>query len=284
MVGLVLGVVLAATVAAADAPPVEQARELYNRTEYERALKILNSIPKKDSAAYLLMGQCQYMQGDPKRASELLLKAVELEPGSSMNRMWLGRAYGRRAETSSFFTAPGYATKARENFERAVQLDSRNLEATSDLFEYYLDAPGLLGGGLDKAAALAKRIGELNPAEYHWTQARLAEKRKEYQTAEQQFRRAADLAPRQVGRVIDLARFLAKSGRYQESEEAFRRAEKIDPNAPKLLYERARTYIDTGRNLETARALLKRYLEAKLTPEDPPRKEAEELLKSASSI
>ena len=284
MIGLALGVVLVATVAAADAPPVEQARELYNRTEYERALKILNSIPKKDGGAYLLMGQCQYMQGDPKKASESLLKAVELEPNSSLNRMWLGRAYGRRAETSSFFTAPGYATKARENFERAVQLDSRNLEATSDLFEYYLDAPGLLGGGLDKAAALAKRIGELNPAEYHWSQARLAEKRKEYQTAEQQFRSAADLAPRQVGRVIDLAKFLAKSGRYQESEEAFRRAEKIDPNAPKLLYERARTYIDTGRNLETAKALLKRYLEAKLTPEDPPRREAEELLKSASSI
>jgi tetratricopeptide (TPR) repeat protein len=228
------------------------------------------------------MGQCQYMQGDSKRASELFLKVVQLEPASSDNHMWLARAYGRRAETSSFFTAPGFATKARENFEKAVQLNPRNMEAMSDLFEYYLDAPGFLGGGLDRAAALAKKMGEINPAEYHWGQARLAEKRKEYQTAEQHLRSAADLAPRQIGRVIDLARFLAKAGRFQESEEAFQRAEKIDPNSPKLLFARAITYIHSGRNLEVARALLKRYLESSLTPDDPPRSQAEELLKAAS--
>jgi tetratricopeptide (TPR) repeat protein len=279
---LVFAVTLAAILAAAEPPPLERARELYNRTEYEAALALLGPIAHKDSATYLLMGQCHYMQGDAKKSSELFLKAVQLEPSSSDNRMWLARAYGRRAETSSFFTAPGFATKARENFERAVQLNPRNMEAMSDLFEYYLDAPGFLGGGLDRAAALAKRMEEINPAEYHWGQARLAEKRKEYQTAEQHFRRAADLAPRQIGRVIDLARFLAKAGRYQESDEAFRRAEKIDPNAPKLLFERASAYIRTGRNLAVARALLKRYLESSLTPDDPPRSQAEQLLKAAS--
>jgi tetratricopeptide (TPR) repeat protein len=278
-----LWVALAASAAAAEAPLLERARELYNRTEYEAALKVLASVAHKDSAFYLLRGQCYYMQGDARTASELFVKAVELEPANSDRRMWLGRAYGRRAETSSFLTAPGYATKARDNFEKAVQLSPRNMEAISDLFEYYMDAPGFLGGGLDKAAALARRIGELNPAEGHWAQARLAETRKEYRTAEQQFRSAADLAPRQIGRVIDLAKFLAKAGRYQESEEAFRRAEKIDPNAPKLLFERASTYIRTGRNLELARKLLKRYLEASLTPDDPPREQAEKLLRSASS-
>ncbi len=109
--------------------------------------------------------------------------------------------------------------------------------------------------------------------------ARIAEKRKEYQTAEQQFRLAAEAAPRQVGRVLDLAKFLAKRGRYQESEEAFVRAEKLAPNAPKVLFERANAYIRTGRNLDTARVLLQRYLEATLTPDDPPRKDAESLLK-----
>ena len=280
---LALWVALAASAAAADAPSIERARELYSRTEYEAALKVLASVTHKDSAFYLLRGQCYYMQGDSRKASELFLRAVELEPANSDHRMWLGRAYGRRAETSSFFTAPGYATKARDNFEKAVQLNPRNMDAIEDLFEYYMDAPGFLGGGLDKAGALARRIGALNPAEGHWALARLAEKRKEYQTAEQQLRSAVDLAPRSLSRVIDLAKLLAKSGRYQESEEAFRRAERIDPNAPKLLFERASIYIQTGRNLDLARKLLKRYLEASLTPDDPPREQAEKLLRSASS-
>jgi tetratricopeptide (TPR) repeat protein len=279
----ILALLLALSVSSFAATPVARARDLYNRTEYRSALKLLAPLQDKDAAAYLLMGQCYYMQGDPKNASNMFQKAVDLAPGSSEARLWLGRAYGRRAETSSFITAPSYASKARQNFEKAVELDPANLEAISDLFEYYLDAPGFLGGGLDKAAALAQRIQSLNPAEFYWAQARLAEKQKEFQTAEQQLRRASDLAPRQIGRVIDLAKFLAKVGRYQESEEAFQRAAKIDPDSPQLLFERARTYIRTGRNLETARALLRKYLAAHLTPDDPPRKEAERLLKSVSS-
>ena len=272
-----VGLCLTTAVLAGAAAPVERALALYNRTDYEAALRLLDSIQPKDATAYLLMGQCSYMRGDPKKASDYFQKSVELAP-TDISHLWLGRAYGRRAETSSFVTAPGYASKARQHFERAVELNPRNLEAIEDLFEYYLEAPGFLGGGLDKAARLTQRIGEVNPAEYHWAQARLAEKQKEYRTAEQQLRRAVDVAPRQMGRIVDLAKFLSKSGRYQESEEAFQQAAQIDPNAPKLLFARASAYIEAGRNLTVARQLLELYLTANLTPDDPPRKEAERLL------
>ncbi len=279
-----VGVLLfAAVLASAASPEVERAQQLYNRTDYEPALRVLSSVARKDAPVYALMGQCYLMQGDMKKATESLEKAVALSPSNSDYYLWLGRAFGRRAETSSFVTAPGYASKARDGFEKAVQLDPRNMEAISDLFEYYMDAPGFLGGGLDKAAALATRMAALNPAEGAWANARLAEKRKEFAAAEQQLRRAADLAPRQVGRVIDLAKFLAKNGRYQESEETFRRAESIAPDSPKLMFERASTYIRARRNMETAKELLKRYLDSPLTPDDPPRKEAQELLRQASN-
>ncbi len=277
------GLLLAAVVAVASPPPVNRARDLYNRTDYDAALQILRPLPEKDAAAYHLIGMCYYMQGDPKKAGDFFQKAVDLRPGDSDYRLWLGRAYGRRAETSSFLTAPGYASKARDNFEKAVQINPRNMEAISDLFEYYLDAPGFLGGGLDKAARLASHMAEINPAEGHWAQSRLAEKRKEDRTAEEQLRRAVDLAPRQAGRLIDLAKLLAKAGRYQESDEAFRRAESIAPGAPKLLFARASVYIKTGRNLAVAKKLLQQYLESPLTPDDPPRREAERLLRQVSS-
>ncbi|HPQ14058.1 MAG TPA: tetratricopeptide repeat protein [Bryobacteraceae bacterium] len=268
---------------AAGAPgPLEKARALYNRAEYEAALEILEQIPRKGAREYLLMGQCHYMQGDAKKASETFQKAVDRDPGNAENWLWLGRAYGRRAETSSFVTAPSYATKARRYFEKAVELDPNNPEALSDLFEYYLEAPGVLGGGLDKAAKLAERIGRNDPAEYHWAQSRLAEKRKEYHRAEEQLRRAVELAPRQVGRLIDLAKFLAQTGRYEESDELFRKARQLAPDAPKVLFAQASALIRAKRNLEVARELLKRYLASPLTPDDPPRWEAERLLKSAS--
>jgi Flp pilus assembly protein TadD len=263
----------------AAGPEYDQARKLYNLTEFDQSLKILGVIPQKDGAVYDLIGRNYYMQGDFKKATESLERAVAAEPGNSEFNLWLGRAYGRRAETSSLLTAPGHASKARQYFEKAAQLNPRNLEAQSDLFEYYLEAPGFLGGGFEKAAATAEQIARINPAEGHWAQARLDEQRKQFSSAEEQLRRAIELTPHQVGRLIDLARLLAKQGRMEEAERSFARAEAIAPDSPKVLFAMADVYIKAGRNLKIAKDLLKRYLSLTLTPEDPPRSQAEKLLK-----
>jgi len=258
---------------------LEQARKLYNLTEFEKSLQVLRSIPDRDGSVSELMGMNYFMQGEYKKAAECFEKAVAHDPANSDYALWLGRAFGRRAETSSVFTAPGYASKTRQYFEKAVQLNPRNQEALSDLFEYYLEAPGILGGGVDKAQALAANIARVDAAEGHWCQARLADKRKDFAGVEDHLRRAVEASPQQIGRLIDLARFLAKQGRFQESDQSFERAEKIAPNSPRLLFARADVYIKNGRNLGTAKELLQRYLSSSLTPDDPPRSQAERLLR-----
>ncbi len=273
---LLLGIV---GLAWAGGPEFDRARKLYSLTNFEESLKVLQAIPDKDGSVYELIGRNYYMQAEYKKASEALEKAVAADPASSAHALWLARAYGRRAETSSPITAPGYASKARRCFELATQLNPNSLEALTDLFEYYLEAPGFLGGGLDKAQATAVRISKIDPAEGYWSQAKLAEKRKEYHSAEEQLRRAIDVSPQQIGRFIDLAHFLAKQGRYQEADQSIARAEKIAPDSPKLMYAKADLYIQQGRNLAVARDLLKRYLSSTLTPEDPPRSQAEKLLR-----
>src|SRR5579872_3105334 len=225
-----------ASVLCAGPPELERARKLYSYTDYQGSLKILLPMTDKDGAAWLLIGQNYYGQGDLKKSTEAIEKATAADPGNSKYFMWLGRAYGRRAETSSPFTAPGFASRARQNFEKAVDLDPTNLDAASDLFEYYLEAPGFLGGGMDKAIKAADRIAALNEPEGYWARAKIAEKRKEFSGAEEQFRRAIERAPRQVGRMLDLARFLAKQWRYQESDQTFQAAHNIAPDAPKVMF------------------------------------------------
>lgn len=263
----------------AGSPDYEHARKLYNLTDFDGSLQVLRGVSQKDAAICALIGRNYYMLGDFKHASEALERAVAADPSSSEYALWLGRAYGRRAETSNFFTAPGQASKAREYFERAVRLNPRNGEALSDLFEYYLEAPGLLGGGMDKARALVPRMAALDPSEGYWAEARIAKKRKEYGNAEAELRRAVEAAPQQVGKLVELAKLLAGQGRIQEADQSLARADFIAPGAPKLWYARADLYIRTGRSREQARLLLQRYLHAPLTPDDPPRSEALKLLK-----
>jgi tetratricopeptide (TPR) repeat protein len=267
----------------AESASFEQASKLYDRTDYEGSLKLLLALPDKEARVYDLIGRNQFMLGEYKKASESYQQALTADPSNSGYEHWLGKAFGKRAETASPFTAPGLASKARQHFEKAVALNPKNKEAVDDLFEYYLEAPGFLGGGLDKAARLAESIAAIDPAEGLWAQARIAERRKDYGKAEEQLRRAMQAAPMQVGRVVDLAKFLSKQGRIEESEQTFRAAERISPNNPRLLYHRAETYIKAGRNIETARELLKRYLSANLSPDDPSRQDAEKLLKQAGS-
>jgi Flp pilus assembly protein TadD len=268
-----------ACLAWASGPDFDRANKLYNITEFQQSLDVLRAVPNKDAAVCELMGRNYFGLGDFRKATEALEQAAVLAPGNSGVYLWLGRAYGRRAETSSIITAPGLANKARQFFEKAALLNPANLEAQSDLFEYYLEAPGFLGGGFDKAAATATRIAQISPSEGYWAQARLAEKRKEFGSAEAQLRRALEIAPQQVGRLIDLARLLTRRGRYQEADLSLAKADKIAPNSPRLMFAKADLYIKGKRNLDVARELLKRYLNSTLTPEDPPRADALRLLK-----
>lgn len=259
-------------------PDLDSARALYQQTQYQQALERIAPIQPKSASAYALLGQCYYMLEDYKKASEAFQRAVDADEDNSVYWDWLGRAYGRRAETSSFITAPSYASKTRQYFEKAVELDPENLDATDDLFEYYLEAPGFLGGGKDKAAELSERVRQRAPAKYHSMQAQLAEKDKKMDIAEQQWRAAAKVASTGVDRLIDLARFLARQGRHAESDAVFEQARELAPESVQLKFQRARTYIDAKRNLDQARTLLEEYLKSPLTPDDPPRSDAQKLL------
>jgi tetratricopeptide (TPR) repeat protein len=259
-----------------------EAEEQYQRADYRAAVSTLLSLPSKNAAGNALIGKAYYMDGEFRKAADFLEKAVREDPRNSEYHDWLGKAYGRRAEEASFLTALSYARKTRDSFETAAALDPQNLEALGDLFEYYLEAPGIVGGGVDKAERVAVSIGRVDQAEYHYARARLAEKRKDMRAAEGELRAAMRLAPGELGRVIDVASFLSRQGRYDESEELFRRAAQMAPDSPKLVYARAAAYIDSGRNLEQAKALLRRYAELPVTPDDPSRSETARLLLKAS--
>jgi Flp pilus assembly protein TadD len=265
----------------AKTPGWDRAHEFYQRTEYPQALEVLERIPNKGADELQLVGQCHFMQGDYKQAADAFEKALALAPKSSELHRWMGNVYGRRAETGSVFTAAGNARKARQYFEQAVELDPTNREAVANLFEYYLEAPGIMGGGLDKAESMVVHLSKIDIPGSHHARAQLETKRKHYDEAEEQLRRAAELAPHQPGRLVDLAQYLAERGQVKESDEKYAEAARLAPDNPQFLFSRAETYIHQKRNLNDARQLLERYLASPLTPDDPPREDARALLSQA---
>lgn len=268
---------------AARVPEADRALDLYQHTEYQASLNLLLPLATSDAAAIQLIGQNYFMLGEYKKAADTFDRALALGNRTQQLYLWAGRAYGRRAETSGPFTAAGFASHARKYFETAVQMNILDKEATGDLFDYYLGAPGFMGGGVDRARELAQKVLAAEPAEGQHMLAVLAERDKDYPAAEQHLRRAIELGPRQPARVMELARFLAKRGRVKESDDLFEQAIRMAPQDHRMLFYRAETYIEGKRNLDDARALLETYLRAPLTPDDPSRQKAQELLSKAGS-
>jgi tetratricopeptide (TPR) repeat protein len=266
----------------ATRPALHNAEELYQRTDFQGSLALLDKQPA-GSAAQFLAARDYFMLGEFKKSVGLLQKAITAEPNNSEYMDWLGRAYGKRAETANPLLAPGLASKARQAFEGAVELDGTNRDALSDLFDYYLNAPGFLGGGYDKALAVAEKMAKVDPSEAYFAKAQLAQKHREYEAAEQHLRQAVAVGPHEVGHLIALAKFLANQGRTRESDEVFQEAQQMSPNEPRVWFAKADVLIKQKRNLSEAKVLLEQYVQAPITPDDPPRQQAFQLLKQAEA-
>src|SRR5207245_5019550 len=157
---------------------------------------------------------------DWDRAIAACEKAVALAPGNSSYHLWLGRTYGEKADAASFFTAAGLAKKVRTEFERAVALDSNNVDARTDLAEFYLDAPGIVGGGQDKARAQAAALGSLSQAKAHYVNGRIAEKNKDRVAAEKEYRAAIEDSKGNANDWLNLALFYKHINQFENMEQA----------------------------------------------------------------
>src|SRR5208337_4386902 len=114
----------------------------------------LSSAPDAESANLLCRAYFTLEEWD--RAESSCRKAVSLDPGNSRFHLWLGRVYGEEADRANFLAAAVLAGKVRGEFERAVQLNPKDVDARLDLAEFYLSAPGIVGGGEQKAREQAQ--------------------------------------------------------------------------------------------------------------------------------
>ncbi len=115
-----------------------------------------------DNDSLLSQGTEYYEAKEYKLAKETFEKLTELEPENSNYYHWLGKSYGRIAENAPWLTAMSMAKKTRKSFEKAIELDSANIPALADLKQYYLDAPGFLGGSKKKAEEIDKILQKLS--------------------------------------------------------------------------------------------------------------------------
>ena len=241
----------------------------------DRALALLQSLPADElgsAQAHNLRCRVLYTLEQWEAAARECQQAVNQDDQSSMNHLWLGRAQGEMADRASFVNAYGLAKHARAEFERAVELDPRNAEALADLGEFYSAAPGVVGGGSDKAAAIAGRLDHVDSARAHELRAAIAQENHDAGTAEHEFRLAIGSSAHPGLQWMRLASFYRKNKRWAEMESAVQSgmaAAERDRHEGVALFNGASVLIKADRDPELAEKLLKMYLASNNTEEAP---------------
>src|SRR5579862_2896132 len=223
----------------------------------------ISSAPK-DAESYNLLCRAYFALADWDSGIAACEKAVSLDPENARYHMWLGRVYGEKADHSSFLSAAGLAKKVRSEFETAVRLDPDSTEARTDLAEFYLEAPGIVGGGRDKAEAQVQKIVSTDPVRGGWVKGRLAEKNKDLVLAEKEYRGAVEASQGSALAWLNLAYFYRRYGRFDSMEDAIRHASAAPMDQPEVLMESANMLLRSKRNLPEATQLLRRYLSSRL--------------------
>ncbi len=239
-----------------------QANAALQAGEADKALAMLDSLPSS-AESHNLRCRVLFTLDRWDDAVNECEQAVKLNDQDSDGHLWLGRALGEKADKASFLTAYSLAKRTRAEFEESVRLNPRNAEALADLGEFYSAAPGIVGGGTDKASGIAAQLDKVDPARAHELRARIAEAGKDYDNAERELKQAISVSEHPAFQWMTLGSFYRRRERWTEMQAAVEsgyKAAQRDKRAGVALFNGASILSRGGRNLALAVKMLEEYL------------------------
>jgi tetratricopeptide (TPR) repeat protein len=242
---------------------VDAGRQAFETGDYPKAVQLLQEAEAKNSQngeIHLLLAKTYFEMQKHDEAIASAEKAVALEPQNSVYHEWLGRTYGEKADHAGVFAGMSLAKKTRKEFETAVRLDEMNFSARQALIEFDCSAPGIVGGGEDKARAQIEKLAALDAAEGHYAAGNCRRQKKDFVTADAEFTRAIESHPKSIDLIYDIGDYAMKHSQPQRLISVADEGEKLQPSDPRGKFYRAVAFVLTKERPVESERLLREYL------------------------
>jgi tetratricopeptide (TPR) repeat protein len=303
--------VLAACNCAAQTPPLTEAERLIGAGHWKRARALVEAGARQhpgDALTAFLLSQIRNAFGDRESPLPLAERAVALDGAVAKYHRQVAEAVGVMAQHAGWLQQFVLARRFRHEIDTALAQDPRDLQALGDLMEFYLVAPGLVGGDKDKARAMAERIAAVDRVRGFSAQARLAEANGETGKVDLMLHKAVEAGPGSYRARVALAAWLLSRGNLEEAraqaaeaartdgtrvdayavlaavyanhnqtgelEAVLATAEQQVPDDLLPYYRSAEAFLASGHNLARAERYLRRYLSAEPEGNEPTLSEA----------
>jgi tetratricopeptide (TPR) repeat protein len=260
--------------ARAEEAALGQAKSAFEKGEYTRAIEILKSAAGSEpnnGDVYVLLARSylELNQYDP--AVNSAEKAVAIDPKNSDYHRWLGEAYGAKADHASMLSAYSLARKTQKEFDAAVQLDAHNFDAQQDLIQYDCTAPGMVGGGEEKAQPLIEKLMAMDAAEGHYATGICRAQKKDYPAADAEFTKSLEGKPKTANRIYDIGDYFLQRKNAEKLLAVAGAGEELAPPDPRGKFYRGVALILQNLKSAEAEKFLRDYLQLAPMNSDYPR-------------
>lgn len=172
---------------------LEKAQQLFEEGKFEQAKPMLETLLKKNPSNIKIMECLGDIAGRSKAWDEALVyygKLKKAKPSEANFYFKYGGVLGMKALEVNKFKALGMIDEVRTNFEKAIQLNPKHIEARWALIELNLQLPGILGGSEKKAIQYSDELLQISAVDGYLSRGHIDEYFKRYTKAEQHYKKA----------------------------------------------------------------------------------------------
>ncbi len=259
---------------------LENGINLFNQEKYGAAKEIFETILEDNedlAKAHFYLAKCFLELGDLDEAIDHGEVAVELDDKNAEYHFELGMIYAEDAMDASIFRAPFIAGDIKEQFERTVELDPDHLQGRIALAQFYLQAPGISGGDVDKALEQAKIVATMDEMQGGFLLSQVYIDKENFSKAEAELKTLEEKYgndPEFYYFYNNYGYFLLNQGRVDEAIEKFKKQVSLAPKEANPYDSLGEAYRKKGMLAESLKQYKKAY---SISPSDRVKDIIEEL-------
>lgn len=238
-------------------------QRLIDDKKYEEArtqtLATISRAPA-DHEAHQCLGRVSMAIQRPKEASGHFERAVGLDAKVSSHHLWLANSLGSLADSTSKIKLPFLARRIKSEFERAVALDPTSIDGRAGLIDFYSQAPGVMGGSMEKAWEQVRLIAKLSALRGHFQAAELYGLEKKTADAERELIAAEKENPDSSVAAYNLGGYYQNQQKWADAFATYDRMLKQFPGEANVHFQIGRTAALSGEQLDRGEKELKLFI------------------------
>ncbi|MEQ8909630.1 MAG: tetratricopeptide repeat protein [Vicingaceae bacterium] len=240
---------------------LKEAEGLFDQSAFQETIDFIAGLEEKSSEHLVLQGRAYFELKDFDKAIETLESCVDLDSKSVECLYWLGASNIEALQADENFFKKGiYAFDALSSLQEAIELKPDHLKARTRFVNYYINAPLIAGGSINKAKEQAKAVMNYDSNLGNQLIASIYLKNEEYDQAEAIYLRTINENRATEKVYYLLSEICRERNDYPKAFQYLDSSLKHYPDYKMAHYQYAKLAVLTNQNIEQGIKHIKTYL------------------------